>query len=64
MISETALSILLNFSELTPIAHQGGVLTPTAALGDVLVRRLERSGKFKFDSEIVVSGEIEEKKER
>ncbi|KAK7691924.1 hypothetical protein QCA50_005329 [Cerrena zonata] len=64
MIAESALSILLNYSELTPLAHEGGILTPASALGDVIVRRLERSGKFRFESEIIVCGEVEEKKER
>lgn len=64
MISEAALSILLNYTELTPLAHEGGILTPASALGDVIVKRLEKSGKFRFESEIIVGGEVEEKKVR
>jgi short subunit dehydrogenase-like uncharacterized protein len=53
MISESALAIALEKDALPYLAHQGGVLTPMSALGDVLIRRLERSGRYEFKSEVV-----------
>lgn len=50
MISESALSILLSFSDLPLLGRQGGVLTPMSALGDVLIGRLTESGRFEFES--------------
>jgi len=40
MVSESALCLALNRKELA----DGGVLTPAAAFGDVIVRRLEKAG--------------------
>jgi len=48
MISEVALGLLKDHERLTPLAKQGGSLTPATALGNVLVERLERTGKFSF----------------
>jgi short subunit dehydrogenase-like uncharacterized protein len=64
MISECALSILLSYPELTEVAHEGGVLTPTSALGDVLVKRLETTGKFTIGSEVVLGQGEESRKTR
>ncbi|TCD69589.1 hypothetical protein EIP91_007011 [Steccherinum ochraceum] len=57
MITECALALLLNRNELPELGREGGVLTPTTALGDVLVRRLEETGKFNFHSEVVLGAE-------
>ena len=51
MISEVALGLLKDHERLTPLAKQGGSLTPATALGNVLVERLERTGKFSFSIE-------------
>ena len=64
MISESALAILLNHDELPDIAKEGGVLTPASALGDVLVRRLEASGRFLIESEVVLGPGDESRKTR
>ncbi|GAA5835568.1 hypothetical protein JCM5353_000896 [Sporobolomyces roseus] len=48
MISAVALGLLKDHERLTPLAKQGGSLTPATALGNVLVERLERTGKFSF----------------
>jgi len=57
MVTECALALLLSRHELPSLGREGGVLTPTTALGDVLVRRLEETGKFNFHSEVVLNGE-------
>ncbi|GAA6021366.1 hypothetical protein JCM11491_004762 [Sporobolomyces phaffii] len=51
MISEVALSMLKDHDRLSPLAKQGGSLTPATALGNVLVERLEKTGKFSFTIE-------------
>ncbi|GAA5988546.1 hypothetical protein JCM5350_004448 [Sporobolomyces pararoseus] len=51
MISEVALGLLKDHDRLSPLAKQGGSLTPATALGNVLVERLERTGKFSFTIE-------------
>lgn len=53
-ISEGALALLLQRTELPPLAKQGGILTPMSALGDVLIKRLEATGKFTFSSEVLL----------
>lgn len=53
MIAESALA-LLKPAKLTPIAQEGGVLTPMSALGDVLIKRLKATGRFEVESEVVV----------
>lgn len=67
MIAESALCLLLPFSSegnanldkkdnlhaLPSLARKGGVLTPMTAFGDVLIRRLEETGRFEFSSSIV-----------
>ncbi|KAF9784330.1 Saccharopine dehydrogenase-domain-containing protein [Thelephora terrestris] len=58
MTSEAALAILLQFNEL-PYRKTGGggVLTPAAALGDVLIRRLEDFAGVTISSESIKTGE-------
>jgi len=53
MISECALSLVLNYPQLTALAHQGGILTPISALGEVLVNRLTSTGRMDFHTEPV-----------
>ncbi|ORY85328.1 Saccharopine dehydrogenase-domain-containing protein [Leucosporidium creatinivorum] len=50
MITECALSIVLDYDRLPPLAKQGGPLTPATALGTVLVERLENTGHFSFSA--------------
>jgi short subunit dehydrogenase-like uncharacterized protein len=50
MITECALSIVLDYDRLPPIAKQGGPLTPATALGTVLVERLENTSLFSFSA--------------
>jgi short subunit dehydrogenase-like uncharacterized protein len=50
MLVESALSLTLLHSELSPIAQQGGVLTPAVAFGDVLVQRLKSRGEFEIET--------------
>ena len=57
MIAESALALLLQYSELPQWVQEGGVLTPATALGDVLVKRLEATGKMDFTSEVIVGPE-------
>ena len=52
MSSEVALA-LLDRSTLPPLAHHGGVLTPSTALGDVIVKRLKKCGFWDVESELV-----------
>ncbi|GAA5964298.1 hypothetical protein JCM21900_003688 [Sporobolomyces salmonicolor] len=51
MISECALALLKDHDRLPPIAKHGGPLTPATALGNVLVERLEKTGRFSFTVE-------------
>lgn len=51
LISECALSIVLDYERLPPLARTGGPLTPASALGHVLVERLEGTGSFSFTAE-------------
>ncbi|KAF8808044.1 saccharopine dehydrogenase [Phlegmacium glaucopus] len=68
MIAESALCFLLplvsessnairdkkdNLHALPPLARKGGILTPMTAFGDVLLQRLEETGRFEFSSSIV-----------
>lgn len=59
---ESSLSILLDFDKLPKLGQEGGILTPMSALGDVLVDRLERTGRFVQHSEIVSDAETGNKK--
>jgi short subunit dehydrogenase-like uncharacterized protein len=56
MVTESAL-VLLDPSKLPTFARAGGVLTPVTGLGDEIVKRLKESGRFTFESEILVSEE-------
>ncbi|OCH89442.1 NAD(P)-binding protein [Obba rivulosa] len=64
MIAESALALLLDNAQLPPLAHAGGVLTPASALGEVLMRRLEKTGRVEFESVILHTEEDEVKKDR
>lgn len=55
---ESSLSILLDFDKLPKLGQEGGILTPMSALGDVLVARLERTGRFVQDSEVLSEAEL------
>lgn len=63
MMVESALALLLDDASLPPHARIGGVLTPATALGDVLIKRLEATGRMQFSSELVRSGD-ESRKDR
>lgn len=52
MISESAL-LLLSVEKLPPLARRGGILTPMTAFGDALIERLQSTGRFEFDSNVV-----------
>ncbi|KAG9114244.1 hypothetical protein FRC07_007678 [Ceratobasidium sp. 392] len=56
MVAECAL-LLLDTSKLTPLAREGGILTPTTAFGDELVKALEGTGKFHSSSELSIPEE-------
>ncbi|KAJ7647761.1 Saccharopine dehydrogenase-domain-containing protein [Roridomyces roridus] len=62
MVSEAALALALDKDTLPALAQCGGVLTPATALGDVLVERLEASGRIKFESTTVSARGPEGKK--
>ncbi|KAL0957916.1 hypothetical protein HGRIS_000097 [Hohenbuehelia grisea] len=55
MLSESALSLLLEHDRLPALAKRGGVLTTATAIGDVLIERLEKvpGKRFSFESEEV-----------
>ncbi|KAJ9099883.1 hypothetical protein QFC21_003888 [Naganishia friedmannii] len=50
MLVESALSLTLSHGQLSPIAQQGGVLTPAAAFGDVIVERLNSRDEFEIET--------------
>ncbi|ORX39430.1 hypothetical protein BD324DRAFT_619686 [Kockovaella imperatae] len=55
MIVEAALSLILpppSDTKLPPLASKGGVLTPSTALGMVLIERLNQSGKVIWDCKL------------
>ncbi|CAE7233000.1 unnamed protein product [Rhizoctonia solani] len=52
MIVESAL-LLLDPANLSEEAKHGGILTPSVAYGDALVGALERTGRFKFSTEVL-----------
>lgn len=52
MLVECAIA-LLDTSKLTPLAKEGGVLTSVTAFGDELVKRLEATRRFEFETEIL-----------
>jgi len=55
MIAECALSLVLEADHLPAFAKRGGVLTPTTALGDVLIERLQASGRITIESEVILA---------
>ncbi|OXG15298.1 saccharopine dehydrogenase [Cryptococcus neoformans Tu401-1] len=62
LLAESALALVLPAPKGTsrpPLAKTGGLLTPATAMGDVLVERLRKSGKFQITSEVL----SEEKKD-
>ena len=63
MISECALGLLLDDASLPVTAKFGGILTPSTALGDVAIRRLEATGRMHFETEIL-RGDGENRKDR
>ncbi|CAE6483093.1 hypothetical protein ACGC1H_005288 [Rhizoctonia solani] len=52
MIVESAL-LLLDPANLTEEGRQGGILTPSVAYGDALVKALEATGRFKIGVEVL-----------
>ncbi|GAA5958344.1 hypothetical protein JCM8115_004060 [Rhodotorula mucilaginosa] len=60
LISSCALCLVKDYDRLPPIAKHGGFLTPATALGNVLVERLEKTGRFSFhveDNSLVKKGQ-------
>jgi len=55
MIAECALSLVLETEHLPSFAKRGGVLTPMAAFGDVLIERLKASGRITIESDVVLA---------
>lgn len=53
MVAESALSLLLSHESLPELGKRGGVLTPMSALGSTLLDRLEKSGRFVFESSVL-----------
>ncbi|OSC96784.1 hypothetical protein PYCCODRAFT_1249358 [Trametes coccinea BRFM310] len=53
MAGESALCLLLDEDSLPVMTRRGGVLTPATAFGRAIVRRLEQSGRMRFETEIV-----------
>ncbi|QRV84407.1 hypothetical protein RhiJN_12423 [Ceratobasidium sp. AG-Ba] len=49
--------LLLDHSNLTPVAREGGILTPTTAFGDKLAHALVATGKFEIGSELLTGQE-------
>ncbi|KAI0800123.1 hypothetical protein C8Q74DRAFT_393402 [Fomes fomentarius] len=64
IVVECALALVLDDAALPPLAHLGGILTPATALGEVLVKRLENTGRIRFESEVVHSEGVERRKEQ
>ncbi|KAF8840367.1 NAD(P)-binding protein [Paxillus ammoniavirescens] len=54
IISECALSLVLNADALPAFSKRGGVLTPMTAFGDVLIERLKACGRISIESEVIV----------
>ena len=46
MISEVALAVALDYDKLTPMAKQGGVLTPATIGGEIIAERLVKYSDF------------------
>jgi len=56
MISECALSIIHEYGRLPVLAKEGGPLTTATAFGSVLHERLERTGEYSFDFDMLDEG--------
>lgn len=52
MLTEAALTIVHDKDRLPELARKGGFLTPSTALGDAYIKRLENTGIFHFGSEV------------
>jgi short subunit dehydrogenase-like uncharacterized protein len=50
MLVESALALTLSHDQLSPMAKQGGVLTPAVAFGDVIIERLNATKEFEIES--------------
>lgn len=50
MLVASALSLTLSHDRLPAMAKQGGVLTPAAAFGDVIIERLNATDEFEIES--------------
>ncbi|RPD57921.1 hypothetical protein L226DRAFT_538874 [Lentinus tigrinus ALCF2SS1-7] len=64
MISEAALGLALDDASLPLSARLGGILTPSTALGSVLISRLEATGRIHFESEHIRAEDAESRKDR
>ncbi|POY71384.1 hypothetical protein BMF94_5696 [Rhodotorula taiwanensis] len=51
LISTCAICLVKDHDRLAPIAKHGGFLTPSVSLGNLLVERLEKTGRFSFTKE-------------
>jgi len=61
MVTESALC-LLEPSSRPPLAKEGGILTPVTGLGDAVIGKLEATGRFKFETEILRDDESRKRK--
>lgn len=57
MISESALGLVRSYDELPDFVREGGIFTPATALGDVIVKRLEATGRMMFEGEVILTEE-------
>jgi hypothetical protein len=55
---ESGLALALDYNALPRLATYGGCLTPAAALGDVLLERVCRSGRITFTSEVIAARNV------
>ncbi|KIJ66142.1 hypothetical protein HYDPIDRAFT_110316 [Hydnomerulius pinastri MD-312] len=53
LVSECALTLILDAPSLPALAKEGGVLTPMTAFGDVLIERLNNCGRIRIASEVI-----------
>lgn len=57
MLGESALALAQDTERLPKLAKHGGVLTPMAAMGDVIIGRMKTTGQFEFESKLLSEGE-------
>lgn len=64
VITAEAAILLLDPSQLSELAQQGGILTPMTAFGDRLLERLEKTGPglWSLSTEILGEGDPEDAK--